>query len=118
MIERNITTRLRQALEDTPVVFLHGARQTGKSPLVQKIAEGSMAASIGLRPGTIKATIEDQEILLGGDVILAVMGLPISQDTRKQIRTRMQGLTPASPITVKVLRGGRTVELRYDPTAR
>ena len=77
-----------------------------------------MAASIGLRPGTIKATIEDQEILLGGDVILAVMGLPISQDTRKQIRTRMQGLTPASPITVKVLRGGRTVELRYDPTAR
>ncbi|MCH8879233.1 MAG: ATP-binding protein [Planctomycetes bacterium] len=45
MIERNIATRLRQALKDTPVVFLHGARQTGKSTLVQAIAEGRRNAS-------------------------------------------------------------------------
>lgn len=45
MIERHITTRLRQALKDTPVVFLHGARQTGKSTLVQAIAEGGRNAS-------------------------------------------------------------------------
>jgi S1-C subfamily serine protease len=86
--------------------------------LVQKVVEGSMAASVGLRPGTIKAVIADQELLLGGDVVLSVMGLTISKDSRKQIRTRMRGLTPASPITVKVLRGGRPVELSYDPTAR
>ena len=45
MIERNITTRLRKALKDTPVVFLHGARQTGKSTLVQAIAESRRNAS-------------------------------------------------------------------------
>jgi len=45
MIERNIAKRLRQALKDTPVVFLHGARQTGKSTLVQAIAEGRRNAS-------------------------------------------------------------------------
>lgn len=45
MIVRNITPRLRLALRDTPVVFLHGARQTGKSTLVQLIAEGRRKAS-------------------------------------------------------------------------
>ncbi len=45
MIERNITTRLRQALKDTPVVFMHGARQTGKSTLVRAIAESEWDAS-------------------------------------------------------------------------
>ncbi len=45
MIERNIATRLRRALKDTPVVFLHGARQTGKSTLVQAIAKGISKAS-------------------------------------------------------------------------
>lgn len=39
MLARNITTELRAALADTPVVFLTGARQTGKSTLVQHVAD-------------------------------------------------------------------------------
>ena len=39
MIERQITPRLLAALRDTPVVFLSGARQTGKSTLARRIAE-------------------------------------------------------------------------------
>lgn len=35
MISRNITPFLLDALSDTPVVFLNGARQTGKSTLAQ-----------------------------------------------------------------------------------
>src|SRR5258708_26226369 len=35
---RHITNRLKKALEVTHVVFLNGARQTGKSTLVQEIA--------------------------------------------------------------------------------
>lgn len=35
---RHITNRLKKALEVTPIVFLNGARQTGKSTLVQEIA--------------------------------------------------------------------------------
>lgn len=37
MYIRNITSPLLEALSDTPVVFLNGARQTGKSTLVQEI---------------------------------------------------------------------------------
>ncbi|MCK5827136.1 ATP-binding protein [Candidatus Bipolaricaulota bacterium] len=38
MFRRNLTSSLLDALSDTPVVLLHGARQTGKSTLVQDIA--------------------------------------------------------------------------------
>lgn len=38
MLRRNITPRLSAALTDTPVVLLSGARQTGKSTLVQALA--------------------------------------------------------------------------------
>jgi len=37
MLERHISSRLLEALADSPVVLLHGARQTGKSTLVQHI---------------------------------------------------------------------------------
>lgn len=40
MIERKITQHILDALADTPVVFLRGARQTGKSTLVRAIAAG------------------------------------------------------------------------------
>lgn len=39
MWQRKITSRLLHALSDTPVVVLQGARQTGKSTLVQAIGE-------------------------------------------------------------------------------
>ena len=41
MYQRNIQTRLTAALEDTPVVLLNGARQTGKTTLIQSVVEGS-----------------------------------------------------------------------------
>jgi predicted AAA+ superfamily ATPase len=44
MYRRNITNRILDALVDTPVVFLRGARQTGKSTLVQMITDGQYPA--------------------------------------------------------------------------
>ncbi len=38
LLRRNLTNQLLEALSDTPVVLLHGARQTGKSTLVQEIS--------------------------------------------------------------------------------
>jgi uncharacterized protein len=44
MYKRFLRPRLLAALEDTPVVFLNGARQTGKSTLVRDLAEGERPA--------------------------------------------------------------------------
>lgn len=45
MYRRNIEPHIKTALKDTPVVFLNGARQTGKTTLVQKIAQDSPSAA-------------------------------------------------------------------------
>ncbi len=45
MIERRLTEKVRQSLRDTPVVLVHGARQTGKSTLVQALAGDRKVAS-------------------------------------------------------------------------
>ena len=37
MIERKINKKLLEALSDTPVILLHGARQTGKSTLIKNL---------------------------------------------------------------------------------
>lgn len=38
-LDRHITPRIKEALKFSPIVFLNGARQTGKSTLVQAIAK-------------------------------------------------------------------------------
>jgi len=44
MIQRKIKPKLLEALTDSPVVLIHGARQTGKSTLVKYIAENDYPA--------------------------------------------------------------------------
>ncbi len=44
MLRRHITPGLLAALADTPVVLLHGARQTGKTTLVREIAQADHPA--------------------------------------------------------------------------
>jgi predicted AAA+ superfamily ATPase len=68
MIYRNITLRLTEALSDSPVVLLNGARQTGKSTLTQWIAsEIHSARYITLDDAGILAAIRhDPEGFISG----------------------------------------------------
>ena len=61
MIQRNITEPLLEALSDSPVVFLNGARQTGKSTLAKHLAEGAHPARYLTLDGatTLAAARED-----------------------------------------------------------
>ena len=55
MIRRHITGHLLQALADTPAVLVNGARQTGKSTLVQ-------SAEL-MKPGPQYLTFDDPGVL-------------------------------------------------------
>ena len=52
---RNLAPRLREALADRPVVLLNGARQVGKSTLVQGLTEGDQAQYLTLDDATVLA---------------------------------------------------------------
>ena len=41
MIRRNIQETVAEAMADTPIVLLNGARQTGKTTLVQSLSSAS-----------------------------------------------------------------------------
>lgn len=59
MLPRHAATQLRQALDDTPVVYLQGARQTGKSTLAQRLAERPSAAYLTLDTAAVRAAATD-----------------------------------------------------------
>jgi len=80
--------------------------------LVQRVADHSAAAKLGIRGGTMKATIAGAELILGGDIILESVGVQIVDTaSRQKIRDRLAHLKSGDPIRVKVCEGGEVVEL-------
>jgi S1-C subfamily serine protease len=79
--------------------------------LVQEVAENSPAARLGLQPGRIKSQIGSNEVLLGGDIILEVVGIQVTEGCYEKIRSRLSQMKPGDIITVKVLRAGRILQL-------
>ena len=88
--------------------------------LVQRIADNSPAASIGLLGGTYKAEIAGSEILVGGDIILAVGGIAVLPDgaAMPKILEYLSNLKTGETITIKILRAGQVSELKTVMPAR
>jgi serine protease Do len=87
--------------------------------LVQRIAKGSPAEKIGLKPGDRKAVIGDEEFLVGGDVILEVQGVSFDDpNVQKNVGMILQSRPPGAPMSVVVLRGGRKLQLEWTPPER
>jgi S1-C subfamily serine protease len=84
----------------------------GVGLLVQRVAAGSPAERLGVHGGSVAATIEDEELVLGGDVIVAVQGIAFgSADAYENIRRRLSAIPPGGSIRLAVLRRGEIVEL-------
>jgi serine protease Do len=81
--------------------------------LVQRIAQGSPAADLGLRPGAQRITVAGQELLAGGDIILEVGGIVVSADGASFDRMYgyLTSLKPGDSIAVRVLRDGKVITL-------
>ena len=80
--------------------------------LVKTVAKDSSAWNMGLLGGETIATINGQQIAVGGDIILSVDGVPIGAPGNiDRIRTDLSAKPPGSPFSMKVLRAGKIVEL-------
>jgi len=81
--------------------------------LIQRVAENSPGHHSGFRPGTIPVKIGNQELLIGGDIVLEVQGIPISDDMKamRKIREMVQERRGLTGLEFKVLRGGRIMKL-------
>ena len=81
--------------------------------LVTTVAKGSLAERLGLKGGELAAVIDNQEVLLGGDIILEMDGTIVdgNRETYRSVLARIANSESHTPIRCKVLRSGRVVEL-------
>jgi S1-C subfamily serine protease len=80
--------------------------------LVKTVAKGSPAEQAGIRGGNRTATIDGQTLVVGGDILLAVDGIPTGNlADYNRMREHLQRLAPGAPITVTVLRAGHVLNL-------
>ncbi len=79
--------------------------------LVQKVAPNSPAAVLGLKGGVREIVWDDERILIGGDILLSVNGIEFRDENEDAIRRSMARYPREGSLAVRVLRGGKIVDL-------
>lgn len=80
--------------------------------LVENVAAGSASAKIGLLPGITRAEIDGKTITVGGDIILAIQGIPVgAENFRAKVERAVAATGERGLLELKVLRHGRIISL-------
>ena len=75
--------------------------------LIQRVAKGSLASRAGIKAGTIPATINEIPLILGGDIVLEVLGIPVNEKNHAKIKQAMSQFQLGEEISLTVFRGGK-----------
>lgn len=81
--------------------------------MVQSVATNSLGHRMGLREAKIPIVIDGQPLLIGGDVLLEIGGVPVlpAYASVREIQQRMQSFRGGDTLKMKVWRGGQVLEL-------
>ncbi|MBK8979021.1 MAG: trypsin-like peptidase domain-containing protein [Planctomycetes bacterium] len=80
--------------------------------LVQRVASRSPAARLGLLGGELRISIQGQDFVAGGDVILAVQGIEVGErGSQERVREALRRTLDGEELRVEVLRAGERLEL-------
>ena len=88
-----------------------------KGVLIQQVSPRPPASEAGLKAGTKKITIDEIDVTVGGDIIVGIDDLVITKfdDLLGYLFVKTK---PGQTVTLKVLRGGETIEVPVTLTSR
>ncbi|MCG8307831.1 MAG: trypsin-like peptidase domain-containing protein [Cytophagales bacterium] len=82
--------------------------------LIQKVADLSPGAIMGLRGGAYNMEIEGEKLIVGGDIILSILGKKIgNEEDMLELSREMKALNKGDKMDLTVMRGGSIVQLNY-----
>src|SRR5215813_10955581 len=80
--------------------------------LVKSVAKDSPGDWAGLRGGNRVVTIDGKQMVLGGDILLSVNGMPAdSAANMMKIRDQLATMKAGTPLTATILRAGKVIDL-------
>jgi 2-alkenal reductase len=106
-----------QAEDLTPALGRHLGLRVLHGALVDSVTDGGPAARAGLRGGTHMTRFEGEAVRLGGDVVTAIDGTPVS-DADDLVRIVTNSLRPGQTAVFTVLRAGRQLAIPIRLVAR
>ena len=81
--------------------------------LLQRVAQGSAGARLGLRGSSVPIEAGGRPLLIGGDVVLEVAGIDVgSEEAVARIGAALDGLASDAELVVRILRDGRERTLK------
>ena len=81
--------------------------------LVVQVESGSLADTAGLRVGSKSVTINGQQVMVGGDIITAVDGQPVT--SIEELKAALAQLTSNKELSLTILRDGKEIQIAIQP---
>lgn len=82
--------------------------------LVQRVTDNSMASKMGMEGGYLKFNYLGDEIFLGGDIILNVLGTSCdSPHNFESIKTQVNNLQKGQSVSMEILRKGKVIDIFF-----
>jgi S1-C subfamily serine protease len=78
--------------------------------LVESVASGGPAANAGIKAGSNQVTIDGSQVMVGGDIITAINGVPIIDEDALSTYL-LENTLPGQTISVTIIRDGLTMNV-------
>ena len=86
--------------------------------LVQSVAINSPADIAGVKGGFLKINVQEEELMIGGDIILAIDGIRITdRESFEQLMKHLDSVEATYRHKIEVLRAGEIIELSWVSTS-